>query len=427
MPRGETPRSTRALMERFAEKFDRLERQVKDLQSRSSMRNVSIDDAGLEFTRDGRVVGVVGRQRDGSQGSRVFDSGPQPRPTSAEVEGGSGVLSIGWDGYPVAGDVPEVFGRVEAWGAMGDNPTFDDAMPLAAIYSREGGSSPARVQGGNWTIWLVMVGADGQTRSIPSDPVKVEVDDPLSDWDISDRLDKMADGDLEDGFYERLMARSAEFVRLRAENLEAGAVRGEHFDVGALDGQIITGAAVQTNDHPTLGSKMTDEGFFGYDSDGRSTTVFNGEQARIAAPETFIDGDVSARSLSLEGALTIGADGEGRILPAADGRLRQEGRIPDDAGPRDSYTVGTTPYLTADGAGDFSVTITYAEPAPSGARLPVITPNYPNSYNGRAHVQFNTQSRRAESFTVQGRVIAAATQDRPRISFTYNAFWGSSA
>lgn len=409
---------------KLSAEVEKLRAQVKAMHTQPRLANASLEGTSIPVT-DGRgnVMHRIGSQGDGSYGDVAVASGPQPKPSAPRLTPGTGTISVRWDGRAEYGAPPKAFGRVEVWGAPGADAAISDATHLSSIYSREGGSTTVRATDGPWTVWLRMVGPDGATVSIWSEPATATLEKLVDEDDIRARLDAFAGGELDDAAYSSLMARLGEFLIVRAGQIDANAIEAMHIAAGAIDGQVITGATVQTQRHATRGTKMTNEGFVGYSASGGVTVWIDGEQVRLSAPTTIIDGDIEARSLALRGALTVGTSGEGRLTPATGGRLRIEGRVPDEPGSRDTFTTSSTPFFTP-GTGLNSTSVTYSRPTPTGTRVPIVTPNLATNGSVAGLIACSTRSRTGSGFTLFTQRLFSSGQ-MPSVSLSYLSTWGS--
>ncbi|GAB3192185.1 hypothetical protein [Nesterenkonia suensis] len=387
-----------------------LRKQVKTLQSVSMLTHASIDDGALRVRdREGRIKQVIGKQPDGSFGDEVVESGPQPQPTAPVTEVATGLVQAGWDGGVTSGRVPTAFGRVRLWGAPGTSPGVSEARHLGSLHERSGGAVTVKLDGGPWRLWWVMVGADGKTVGPFSEPSDVVIEPLVDAGDIEARIQALTDGELDDAVYDSLMARSAAFIAL-----EAGQIISNSWA-----GTVATAPLVQSHDAPETGWKLDPASGFRMWNGGGGLT------ARIDGESNFLRGDLMAESIDLQGALRVGSSSEGGIVPTGEGRIRIEGRMPDDAGAYDQFVAGTTPYFEPPTT-MHDAWVTYAEPAPTGNRLPVVSTNLASGWGDPAGlVAVSSMSRQAAQFRYWMQPLFSG-DDPPRTAVTYLATWGQS-
>lgn len=217
----------------FGRELAQIKKAIADLKS-GRLQNASMHGARIYvYDDEGDVREVIGNQGDGSYGSRVILSPPQPTPTAPILPAADGdervatVFAVRWDGGIVQGVVPVVHGRVDVWTqklAQGEEPDPSAAVLSGSIRDQQGGVTDVVVQGaGNYAVWLQMVGADRVTKGEFSQPAVVDVT-ALVD---TERLEGALQGDLPDGIYNSLMARLAEFLYVRADQLDVNSLAAD--------------------------------------------------------------------------------------------------------------------------------------------------------------------------------------------------------
>lgn len=165
-----------------------LDKRLRDLERTPQLTRSSIDDGRLP-SKDaaGRVRSIIGKQPDGSHGSRVVESPAQPRPDAPVLRAGkAGVVAVRWTGG-ADGPVPLVYGHIEAQVSHDGGDTWE---AVSTIRDRDGGATSfVADQAGTALVRLVMVGQDRITRSEPSEVTTIEVELPVDEQEIRGELE----------------------------------------------------------------------------------------------------------------------------------------------------------------------------------------------------------------------------------------------
>lgn len=112
----------RALAREVAEKLVDFDRRLSNVARKPQLANSSIENGALnEYTADGRLAAIIGRQFDGGHGVVVVSSPPPPTPTAPIVTPGLESATVRWDGIFAGPDgepdiqiiAPTTFTRVE--------------------------------------------------------------------------------------------------------------------------------------------------------------------------------------------------------------------------------------------------------------------------------------------------------------------------
>lgn len=265
-----------------------------------------------------------------------------------------------------------------------------------------------------------------------------------------------------------LSAKVGEFLTIRSGNIESNAVTADKISFGSLNGSLITGLQIQThtNNH---GVKLTSAGIRAFDSSGSETFNVNASNGSVTADGgTFTGGvfqtssnwasaggvnisadsrghfrsinsagqvtarlggdrnelrDLSVGSLSVDGELRVGGNGEGGIIPDGD-RTRFVGRTPLTSSSEDTVAYGRTSAARFDPSQGANIyAITYETPTSPGSRVPICgvhitatVPGYP------IPLVWNTRNRSSSGFNLI--VHNAGLDYSPTIWIYYIAYWG---
>jgi hypothetical protein len=217
---------------------------------------------------------------------------------------------------------------------------------------------------------------------------------------------------------EQLTAEIANFLEVNADHLAAN----------AIDGMEITGATFRT---ATNLAGSTSPGGVIIDSDasrgnirvyaagGDQVAAIGGDEnwfrGHIEAQSGEFHGDVTADSLDLQGALTVGG-GEGALRPSGS-LLRLEGRMPSVDGARDMIVQGNSTRFTTSGGAMQEWDVVYDAPVPTGNRRPIVSSHIAQS-GGEAVGDGNVTT---SSFARTGSGFRTRTQ--PLFSSGSQSFW----
>lgn len=187
MPRHETNYVGRRLAE--------MERSLKALQ-KGGLGNASIHGGRIHvYDNDGNVRELIGNQGDGSYGSRVIQSPPQPTPAAPILTPGElGAVMAEWDGDVTEGTKPVVHGHLRVLAMfLGDEGQWDpdEASLVGTIRDRDGGATTLALgTTGRWGVAYQMVGADRVTIGPVSDRSEVDVAAHVDTEEIERKLDE---------------------------------------------------------------------------------------------------------------------------------------------------------------------------------------------------------------------------------------------
>lgn len=222
MPRNES--------QHLGSELAQIKRAIKDLQS-GRLQNASMHGSRLYIYDDeGDLREVIGNQGDGSYGSRVVQSPPQPTPTAPIVEvADSAAVQVTWDGGIVQGSMPVVHGhtQVEHQYLGPDGEVNPDAWVLAgSIRDPDGGTTAITcAQPGRWAICLRMRGADRTTYGDRSEHAEIVSPELVDSQQIRDEIDSISDrvGEgLEQSLTAALTSTMADLQHFRDEWDDAG-------------------------------------------------------------------------------------------------------------------------------------------------------------------------------------------------------------
>ncbi|MFC3299647.1 hypothetical protein FJV46_10730 [Arthrobacter agilis] len=171
---------------RIARRLHALERNLAGLSTpqliHSSIENGSID----EYDEAGNLVGVVGKQFDGTHGAVAFQGPIPPAPTAATVTGAPGALSIVWDGY-FAGNAARPLDLDFIRTRVADNEAMTNPVSAGTLVAA--GQVVAQIAAGTYWVQLVAESKPGR-QSDPSPAVQVEVLLPVDVDAIQDEIDQ---------------------------------------------------------------------------------------------------------------------------------------------------------------------------------------------------------------------------------------------
>ena len=201
-----------------------LENRVSSLERKPRLMNSSVDGAGLPFIDDDGVVRTVtGRQADGSYGTLVRSSPPQPTPTKLRLTAGElGAVECTWDGGTTDFDKPLVHGHlvIETCYAGEDGSTPGEWRKAGTIRDRDGGATTIVCSTpGVWMVRCFLVGQDRVTRGDASEVETVQVEALVDTAEIEQELEEARQERQEyrDAFDER----TTEYDRLMGEHEDA--------------------------------------------------------------------------------------------------------------------------------------------------------------------------------------------------------------
>lgn len=296
----------KTFVQRTAEDLERLESQTRNTAATSRLNHASLEDTEIVLKdANDQVKGTIGKQVDGSYGTRAVNSDPQPTPTAPIVEpGAAGTMEVTWDGATTDFPVPLVHGHTEVLSAFSETGVQPDlsAYHLAStIRDRKGGATIISCPTpGTWFVRLRMVGQDRETKGAYSAATSVGVTPLVDVADIEARLNAFAEGELPDGAYESLMARLGEFVVVRAGQIETN----------ALDSMVITSPLIQ--------SHATD---IGWKHNPNGTSEWHNVATGELNTAVGADGRLFAQGMDANGTIRSGSSEVYASLRPADGQF----------------------------------------------------------------------------------------------------------
>lgn len=176
---------------RLARRLAALERRLNGAVSTPQLSLSSIHDGTIdEYDGEGKLVGRIGRQPDGSHGYVALDGPTPPTPTEPMVSGGPGTLIARWTGGFLDAEEPTADHRhVEVH--VSDDPDFEpdldraSATRHAVIESPAGGEVTIAKPAGTYFVRLVTATNAGK-YSEPSTPGTADVEPLVSEEDFAE-------------------------------------------------------------------------------------------------------------------------------------------------------------------------------------------------------------------------------------------------
>lgn len=154
----------------LARRLKAVERAISRGVSQPQLAYSSIEDGNVqEYDRDGTLVGIIGKQNDGTHIAASVNGPTPPTPAGLTVTGAAGGIVVKWDGtWEGAVVAPMDFLRVDVKASMaaGFDP-LDPTTTRVSFISPRGGESFVPGTTGTWYVALVGVTASGKL-SVPT-------------------------------------------------------------------------------------------------------------------------------------------------------------------------------------------------------------------------------------------------------------------
>jgi hypothetical protein len=145
----------------FISRLGRLEGRVDGISLSSRLPNSSIEDGAIdEYDLDGNLVGRIGKQFDGTHGAVPLQGPRPPTPGVATLEGGSGTLTITWDGRYASEDDRALLDFHVGEAVASRSSDMSGGMVVATFPSEAGGTATVALPVGVWYVAM-------RVKSIP--------------------------------------------------------------------------------------------------------------------------------------------------------------------------------------------------------------------------------------------------------------------